>query len=442
MNRQRAPAASAPPRVRNTWWIPPFLGRVPPLAPTHLRLLGFVALGLFFEQYDLSMITAALKHIARDLDMAESQLGGYLSLVRLGAVPGFVMVALSDHLGRRRLFLAAVVGSGLGTFLTAFSQTPAQFVALQMCTRAFLLAGMAVAFVFVTEEFPAENRGWGVGVLGALGAIGVGFGALLFAAVDVLPYGWRALYVVGLAPLLLLPLFRRAIPETARFLRHREQRGTHLARGGVLLAWTRPFVALVRTYPLRALGIAAAGGLDSVGKAPVFAFTGYYLLQGRGWEPWQYSLMVVVGGGIGIIGNVAAGRLGDVVGRRVVGSTMLALTPAFAWLLYQGPGWGIPLGWVFFVFCATGAMAILRALATELFPTSHRGTAGGWLVLLDTLGSAAGLALVGLVARQPGELAATVSLVALATLLSACVLPLLPETRRRELESISREGGS
>ena len=110
------------------------------------------------------------------------------------------------------------------TFLTAFAQTPLQFVVVEMAARMFMLAGVAVAVVIIAEEFPSEHRGWGVGMAGALSATGYGLGAALFAAIDVLPYGWRALYAVGVVPLLLLPVLRREIHETSRFAEHHARR--------------------------------------------------------------------------------------------------------------------------------------------------------------------------------------------------------------------------
>ena len=51
-------------RVRNPWWMPPFLGRVPQgLERSHVSLLGLIALGLLFEQYDLSIINSAIMHM-------------------------------------------------------------------------------------------------------------------------------------------------------------------------------------------------------------------------------------------------------------------------------------------------------------------------------------------------------------------------------------------
>jgi len=423
---------------RNPWWIPRFLGGVPDIEARLVDLLGLVALGLFFEQYDLAMLTSALKFIAEDFALAESELGGYLSLIRLGALPAFLLVPFADRFGRRRIFLASVIGLSLATFLTAFTQTVAQFVALQMLARTFMASCTAVAIVIITEEFPAEHRGWGIGMLSALAACGAGLGALLFSAINLLPYGWRALHVVGVVPVLLLPRFRRGLRETSRFERHRERRIGRPA-ASPLADWLQLLASLARTHPLRAGALAMAGGLGALGSISVFQFTAYFTLQVHAWSPAQYSAMVIFGGGIGIIGNIAAGRLGDRIGRRYVGLVFLGLFPFCAALFYHGPGWSVPIAFVLLVFCATAGEVVVRAFSTELFPTSHRGTSSGWLALVQTLGVAAGLGLLGLGTHHPGDIARMTSLLAFVTLIGGFFLLLLPETSRRELEVISYE---
>jgi len=171
------------------WWIPPFLGRAPDLQPEHFRLLGFVSLALLFENYDFSLLTAALPFIAESLDIGEADLGGFTGLIRLGALPAFLVVPFADRLGRRRVFLVSVVALSIGTLLTGFAQTAAQFVLIQVFTRTFMLTAATVAFVMVSEELPAAHRGWGIGMLGALASLGHGLSALLFAVVEILPYG-------------------------------------------------------------------------------------------------------------------------------------------------------------------------------------------------------------------------------------------------------------
>jgi MFS family permease len=428
---------------RQPWWIPPFLGRVPGgVDDPSLRLLGAVALALLFEEYDQAMVTSALKQIAGELRMAERDLGLYLALIRLGALPAFALIPLADRIGRRPVFVFATATMGVLTFATAFSQSPLQFVLLQALTRTFFVAGSAVAFVIVTEEFPAAHRGWGIGMLAALGATGHGLGAAAFSQIDRLPYGWRALYAFGLVPVLMVPWFLRRIPETRRFTQEAAAAAAahgHGAKATIGLAdMFAPLRALATTHPARAAGVAATAFVAAIATLPSFQFSGYYTQTALGWPPSRYAMLVIVGGGIGIIGNIVAGRLGDVWGRKRVGFVLLALFPIASFGFYQGPGWVVLVAWVLLVFTLMGGRVILRSLATELFPTSQRGAASGMFAVLETLGAVAGLlAIWAYRAEDVSELALAVPLISLVILAAALVLVRFPETRQRELEEIS-----
>lgn len=402
-----------------------------------MSLLGFVALALFFENYDYSLLNAALKHIAHDLGIAEQDLGLFTAQIRLGALPAFVLIPFADVVGRRRLFLVSVAALSLGTFVTAFAQTPWQFVAAQIATRTFMLTAAAIAVVIITEEFPAAHRGWGIGMLAALAAVGHGFGALLFGAVEALPWGWRALYAIGIAPLLLLPRLRAGIVETRRFAAQAQAQAPAAAATSLSARWLAPLAGMLRQHPGRAAAVLFVAAVASFGHAVVYAFIGYFVLEYRGWEPWQYSAMVILCGALGIVGNVHAGRLADRHGRRVVGMVVLGVFPLLAWLFFRGPGWSLPATWVLLVLVTMAGNVILRAFATELFPTSQRGTSAGMMSLAETVGAGVGLLSLSLLVVERGDLVAMLPLVASATLLAAAVILFLPETRQRELESIS-----
>lgn len=421
--------------MRNPWWIPPFLGRVPPeITGDQLRLVGIIALALLFENYDLSMLGSAIKYIREDFGLPQSEVGRLAAMVRLGAIPALFVIPFIDRLGRRRVFLAAVLGMSLGTLATAFVQSEWQFVAVQMVSRTFLITASATAFVIVSEELPAARRGWGVGMLGALGAFGFGLGAILFAAIEVLPFGWRFLYAVGVVPLLLLPRFRREVRETDRFNRAREAAA---ASGAAREGWLAPVLGIVRDHPGRALGVALVGALAAGGHGSAFQLMGDYLLTDRGWEPWQYSTLFILGGLFGIVGNPAAGRFGDAYGRRTVGFFLLAVFPLFMFFFYRGSGWVIPAAWIPAVFALSGGATVIRALSTELFPTSSRGTATGWLMLVETGGAAVALATVTRLTPAGESVAPAVTLLSCLTLGAALVVLLLPETANKELEQIS-----
>jgi MFS family permease len=425
------------PQARRPWWLLPIFGPLPEVDQGSVELLGLVSLAYFFENYDLSLLMSALSFIAADFGITESKLAGYTGLIRLGALPAFLLVPFADRVGRRAMFLVAVAGVAALTFATAFAGSVGAFVAVQMLVRTCVLAASTMAFVIVAEEFPAQHRGWGIGMLGALGACGFGFGAILFGFVKQLPYGWRALYLVGIVPLLVLPVLRRGIPETHRFVKHSRKRRDTATRGSGLSGWHEPLVALARTYPRRLLGVTLAGTLYAAGETGVFQFCGYFTLTTHGWEPWRFSLMVVLAGAVGMVGNVVAGRLGDAYGRRPVGFTVAASFPLLAWLFYHLPGVALPPLWAFLTVCSVSCNVTIRALATEVFPTSHRGTSGGWLSLVQTVGTAGGLGLVGLGIAAGASLPFMVSLLALLTIVAGAALFLLPETSRRELEEIS-----
>lgn len=434
--------AALPQRARRPWWLPHFLGRVPlGLEERYVGLVGVVALAGFFENYDLSMMTAAFKQIRETFALTQAEMTSLVAWVRLGALPAFLVLPLADRLGRRRVFLAALVGMSVATFLTAFAQTALQYVACQTLTRTFVVASIATAVVIVAEELPAEHRGWGIGMLGAIGSFGFGMGALLYAFVDSLPFGWRSLYLVGIVPLAFMPMLRRRVPETGRFVRHRLESIEGDASGQpAAIGWGRPMLEMLRSHPLRSLAVAAMALLAATGFAPAFGLLSDFVQTTHAWQPSSYSMMAILAGAFGVIGNPAMGWAADRFGRRPVAWVAFGAFPLIVWAVYYGPGAGIPLFWIPLVFVLTGGNVLMRIITTELFPTSSRNTAMGWETLNETLGSAAGFALVGGFTVVGTSIAPAVVVVAGLTVLAAIVVWWMPETAGRELERTS-EGG-
>jgi putative MFS transporter len=428
----------------NPWWIPPFLGGVPAsLSPEHLRLLGVLTFVLFFENYDIGVLGNALPQLAASFGLGKAELGNFTGRVILGALPAFLVVPLADQIGRRRLLLASVLAMSIGSLVTATSQTASQFVWFQFFTRTFLVTSAVLTVVIVTEEFPAAHRGWGIGMLSGVAAIGFGAGALLYGFVNRLPLGWRSLYLVGgIAPLLSFPWLRKGVIETRRF---EQVRGAALAAEGLGMALAgalRPIAALVRTYPRRALAIGLLGALSSFGINVSFLFVSEFLQTMRGWTPGAFAGMSIFFGAFGIIGNPVAGRLADRFGRRAVIFTVLMSFPLFAAAFYAGPPALVAVPWTIMVFLNMASGVMQRALMTELFPTSFRGAAGGLQSLLTTLGIVAGSFVYTRAMNWHGDQSLVIPVLSLATILAALAVAFVPETARLELEQISEEGAS
>ncbi|MFK7896340.1 MAG: MFS transporter [Myxococcota bacterium] len=446
--------APAPERVPRPWWIPAFLGRIPiGLSSHHVALVGVVSFAALFENYDISMLSAALKQIRESFGLGQAEMSSLLAWVRIGAIPAFFILPLADRFGRRRVFLIAILGMSIGTVISAFAQTPIQFIAAQTLTRPFIVASIVTAVVIIAEELPAEHRGWGVGMLGAIGSFGFGLGALLYAFVEYVPFGWRSLYLVGGAPLLLFGFFRRTIPETRRFTEHQQQAGAdgYEGRLSIIGAALTPLVELFRQYPARAFAVMMMALIFAMGSSPAFGLLSDFVQTEHGWQPSGYSLVILISGLAGAIGNPLMGWAADRLGRRPVASAAFGLLPLTVFGIYYGPGWAIPLLSVPFLFFLTGGNVIMRIVASELFPTSTRNSAMGLETVNETIGAAFGYAAVGGLALSAGgafgggalgtdgaSMGPPIFFVSLVTLLGLFVFWRLPETAGRELEETSQ----
>jgi putative MFS transporter len=410
----------------------PYLGAPPALTRRQWNILGLISFAVFFDQYDMTLLAMALKQIQFDLGIPEAELGRLGAVIRLGALPAFAIVLLADLLGRRRVMLYTIIAYTVLTGATAFAPDTQTFVVLQFFARTFAVAEVLLAFVVITEEIDAAHRGWGIGALAALGACGSGLALALFGAVELLPYGWRSLYLVGLVPLLFVAFFRRALPETQRFAR--VQLAHVSSRWGL-----RPVLELISSYPGRLFGVSAVVALLAFAENAGGFFVAKYLQEAHGWAPWQYSVLGFFGGFVGIFGSAYAGRLSDRWGRRRVGILFLAIHPLVLIAFYQIGGPLLGLLWTVRVFVGIGADVVLAAFGNELFPTSHRSTAAGARMIAATLGGVAGLTAESLLYSHFGSHWTAVSVLALFALFAPLIVALFPETSGRELEEISSE---
>ncbi len=241
---------------------------LPDEVPSERRLLLLLGAASFFGQYDTQLFSLLLVQIQEELAIPEATVGYLGSLTRLGALPAFAVVIVADRVGRRAVLLWTIAGYTLATAATALSPNYAWFVACQVVSGMFLTAEFLLALIVVVEEFRPSNRGWGIGVLGALAIAGRGLAVGLFAFVDDMPFGWRGLYAVGIVPLLFLTVMRRRLPETGRFRALAED----LPDEGFWIRSLEPVRELARAYPRRFVAVAAVGFLWSFSNSPVDFF--------------------------------------------------------------------------------------------------------------------------------------------------------------------------
>lgn len=409
-------------------------------SPAYLRtLLVLLVSATFFEGYDGSILSLLLADIQNTFHVPEATLGTARGVIEAGAVAAFFFTRLGDRMGRRRLLLWSVVGYTAMTALTAVSWDIWSFTVFQLLARIFLGAEYAAAVTMVVEEFPASRRGRALGTLLACAALGViVIGVLLQVGVQDGPLEWRTLYLVGLAPLVLLSFFRRRLKETRRFEQLKE---AHALDG---TSHHASFWAPWRPDNRRML---VTVGIIHLGRSlPLVASTSwwaFYAERERGYTSADVGFFIIFAYGLGVLGYVVCGRLMERIGRRPTAVIYFAAGALFAALLFQTES--KPLAFallILSVFFGLGAAPVMAAFASELFPTDIRAQSAAWVRnIFEIAGYIGGPVLVGRLgdhATGPvGSIGDSVSLLMLMWLPGVLLVwRYIPETRGMELEHI------
>ncbi|HUA32415.1 MAG TPA: MFS transporter [Candidatus Binataceae bacterium] len=406
-------------------------GRTPPFTPRQWRVFLIAITAGFFDQYDVALLSLALKQIQKSLKIAEEHLGAMLSMIRLGYLLSMAITPLADIFGRRRLLLYTIVGYTIFTGLTAIAPGERSFVIFQVLSRAFAGAETTIALVILIEEIDAQYRGWSVGLLTAISSVGYGIAALVFSMINIVPYGWRGLYALALIPLILIIPLRRVLPESRRFeVESSADRPTNV--------W-QPLAALVRAYPGRLAMLLTISFLSQMGGNAAGEFFPKFLQEVHGYSPANVTTLFFIGGGLGILGNIVAGRLSDRFGRRHVGAVFMLLAPLLTIWIYSAKGFTIAPAWTIELFFDMASGTIMRSFTAELFPTSYRSTAGSAHMVAGTTGGALGFAFESVLYRMTGSHWTAIKYLTVFWMLAPVLIMLLPETAGRELEEISPE---
>ena len=400
-----------------------------PVSEDQGRLLWLVGIALLIEAYDVNLYGLAIPQIQRSLGIAEADVGRVIAVFRLGVIPALGLAYLADVFGRRTMLLVTAAGATLSTVATAFAQDLTQFLVVQTLARVFSYAETMLCFVVVAEEFDERMRGWATGALGALGAAGAAVAAVVFAAVNLLPFGWRALFLLGAVPLLWLVWARRRLPETRRFA-ERKTAATYLA----------PLQSLLRAYPLRLfLMIAVTIPLAFV-SAPAVILTSKFLQGTHGWAPWQVTALVLTAGALALAGAIVMGALSDRLGRRaVLSAAILIAVPSLISFYTWASGPWLIVFWVLTIFADLTASVLIGGLTAELFPTSHRTLAAGVRYLCAILSGALGFLVEALLFERIGSHGQAIALMMLPAPLVLLPIWFLPEPAAKVLEDIAPE---
>ena len=395
------------------------------------RVFLLVGAAALFAGFDVNIFGLATPQIQHELNIPENQIGLTLAYFRIAAIISLLLAASADLVGRRRLLLVTIFGQAVFTLLTAFAPGYLSFVGAQFLSRMFGYAEEMLLFVVIAEEITAKARGWANSTLVAFYFLGAGFAAAVFGAVNILPYGWRALYFIGAIPIFLVAFLRSRLPETKRF----QSQGQAGFKSAAILALLKD---IARQYPLRVLTILVAAGAWGFAISPATFLAQKYLQEVGHYSPGQVSMLLIPGGIVGLGLSIAAGRLSDRLGRKPMAIAMVALC-GLSFLLFFGAGplWALPVLWVSAFFSFFAGDTLVAGFALEIVPTHYRATVGGLRYLVEISCGAAALALEGLLYDHFHSHGPAIQWLLASIPITLVAILFLPEPAGKRLEDIA-----
>ncbi|MGM5069129.1 MFS transporter [Rhodococcus qingshengii] len=365
-----------------------------------------------------SLITGfVVPAISRDWEVSVASLTPVTLAAVFGTIFGAMVLApFADKFGRRPVIFAGAAVFGLFTLAASLAPTMEVLVVLRFIAGLGLGAVPATLIAYGTETAPSRLRGTMVTIIGAGLAAGGFFGG--FAAGFMIPaFGWRSLFILGgIAPLVLLFVAMKLLPETVQFSAahgRRDQVVSSLAK--IAPQFTVPadanFDAIHKSSeksPFRSL-------FDNGRTAMTVVLWVLYLCQFIGsFFIFSWLPSVLTNAGIaetaallatsactlgGMIGGVILGVTVDKVSARfkvlaasyVVGAVAVLIS-AFS----TGALIGLFVALFFAGFGVIGTGVCMNSVAAGLYPTRIRTTAIGWFNGFGRVGSVVGPALGGL----------------------------------------------
>jgi MFS transporter, SHS family, lactate transporter len=352
---------------------------------------AFVAsfLGWTLDAFDFFLLTFVTLRIAKDFQVALPAIAFTITLtLLLRPLGALIFGILADRFGRRTPLMIDIICYSVLELLTAFSPNYFVFFILRGLFGIAMGGEWGLGSSLAMESLPTQSRGLFSGILQQGYACGYLLAAIAYFIIfTFFPYlGWRAMFVIGVLPALLVVYIRLGVTESPVWehqqILHRE-RGTNVWQGmgnAIRRHWLL-FVYLI-------ILMTAFNGLSHGTQDNLPTFLQAQLKLGVS----ATSTITIIANIGAIIGGILFGYYSQNWGRRraIIIACILGIIMIPFWTGYiRIPGLSllasIAVGAFLLQFMVQGAWGVIPVHLNELSPTDVRGTFPGFAYQLGNL---------------------------------------------------------
>jgi putative MFS transporter len=203
-----------------------------PISSFHKVTLVAVSFAYFFEFADINTFATTAPRLLSLWGVTIDQVAYVTSLSFVGMFLGSVVAGwIADRWGRKKALTLITLFFGFFSFASVFSWDIVSLGACRVLTSAGLAAMTVVAFIYISELYPAARRGKYQAYAIVIGICGTPVTNLIASAVVPLSdWSWRLVYLWGALGMFFV-VFVRRLKESPRWY---ESRGEHARADAVL----------------------------------------------------------------------------------------------------------------------------------------------------------------------------------------------------------------
>lgn len=357
-----------------------------PSTRTKITLLLCFAIAIF-EGFDLQSMGVAAPRMRAEFMLDNAQMAWAFSAAIIGTLPGAIIGGrLADIVGRKKVLIFSILLFGIMSLLTAFAGDYHLMLLIRFLTGLGMGGALPMMITLASESVASDRKGTAVSIMYS----GIPFGGLLTSVVAMLLVGdseWRHIfYVGGIAPILLIPLLLKFLPESSDYLDRKTQNQQ-----------TTPFMQVLFSKDRRMSTIQIWISFFCTLVVLYFLLNWLPLLMGAQGLSKLEANYIQMGYNVGgMFGSILMGmmldkmRMSFVIKFIYMGILLslccLSFSPTVALLALSAVGCGLFI---------VGGQSALYGLAAMYYPTEMRGTGVGAAVAIGRIGSFAGPLLAG-----------------------------------------------
>ena len=328
--------------------------------------------GLTLEGMDIMFISFAMTMIIAEFNIDLATGGMISSITNIGMLlGGIVFGVLADKYGRVRVFTYTVILFAVGTALTGLATSIEQVYLFRFIAGIGAGGEYGIGMALVAEAWPKNKQGRASAYVSVGAQYGVILAALLSAII--LPtLGWRALFFVGVVPVIFAFIVRKNLDESPEWLAaQKNKKASKKAEKGKLVQLFETPRTAITTISLIIMATVQIAGYNGL-----MIWLPSMLQQSQGLSVSSSALWTISTAVGMIIGMLTFGIFLDRFGaKRAFGVFLIASACAVFLYSYATGSMGVLIGGAIVGFFSNGMFAGYGALIGSLYPVQIRSTA-------------------------------------------------------------------